>query len=100
MRISDWSSDVCSSDLHRPVDLRRYLEVLFLQQLIEPRQVLRGGAAGHMVQRQHGVGLAAAEVGLQFDDGVTAAPCQPLGCADQEGAEAVRQVGAARKSVV
>src|SRR3546814_15189915 len=50
-----------------------------------------------MVQRQHGVGLAAAEVGLQFDDGVTAAPCQPLGCADQEGAEAVRQVGAAEE---
>src|SRR3546814_6793900 len=49
MRISDWSSDVCSSDLHRP---------------------LRGGAGKHPGAAQVGTGepLADPAAGLAFHD--------------------------------
>src|SRR3546814_12841828 len=41
MRISDWSSDVCSSDLHHDArDQKRIANRIFMRR--EPRYVLRG----------------------------------------------------------
>src|SRR3546814_6616894 len=41
MRISDWSSDVCSSDLTatRLHDLKRRLHATFFQPVLQPRQI-------------------------------------------------------------
>ena len=41
------------------------------QELIETRQVLCRPPPAHVIERQHGVRLAAAEIGLQFDHRVS-----------------------------
>ena len=69
----------------------------FGQQLIEARQILHRRPADHVIERQHRVGLAAAEVGLQLDDRIAARARQPLGGADQQVAQAVGQIGAAEE---
>ena len=57
-----------------------------------------GGCAGEqVVQRQHRVGLAAAEVGLQLHHRVAAPPAEPLHGADQHLPQARGQVGATEK---
>src|SRR3546814_12480617 len=51
MRISDWSSDVCSSDLCRDHDIE-------LARLRVGQQLLNGGAQDHARPRDGGVGIA------------------------------------------
>jgi hypothetical protein len=48
-------------------------------------------------ERQHRVGLAAAEVGLELDDRVATRARQPLHGAGQEPPQAVGEVGAAEE---
>src|SRR3546814_2310192 len=48
MRISDWSSDVCSSDLHRHAELAAQL----VDQLLQVALFLRVQAGGRLVQHQ------------------------------------------------
>src|SRR3546814_12529237 len=50
MRISDWSSDVCSSDLRIPVKSRELFERVELQAVQAPF------AIGHHIVGEHGVG--------------------------------------------
>src|SRR3546814_14674210 len=70
MRISDWSSDVCSSDLHKTLPLPSYVEVTALD---TGRTILvRVNDRGPMVtDRLIGLSLGAAEQ-LGIADGVTA----------------------------
>ena len=57
-------------------------------------QRARGNAGAEVVEREHRVGLAAAEVGLQLHDRVAAAAREPLHRADEHPLEALGQVGA------
>src|SRR3546814_13875405 len=70
MRISDWSSDVCSSDLHKTLPLPSYVEVTALD---TGRTILvRVNDRGPMVtDRLIGLSRGAAEQ-LGIADGVTA----------------------------
>src|SRR3546814_17528037 len=55
MRISDWSSDVCSSDLrHRPLDLRRREEArqALVEMMVQPAAAgITGEVHAGMLQR-------------------------------------------------
>ena len=62
------------ADNDRAFDSRRHGYAVFREKLIESRQVLRRCASRHVVERKHGVGFAAAEVGLKLHYGVTARP--------------------------
>ena len=50
-----------------------------------------------MIEGQHGVGLAAAEVGLQLHDGLAALAVQALESICQQTSQALGQVGAAEE---
>src|SRR3546814_11128164 len=70
MRISDWSSDVCSSDLQLAIDLARILRLLELHQRVGEiiEAVGRALAVGHLlviiVESDRGeAGLAFVEIG-------------------------------------
>ena len=75
----------------------RYRCAVFRQQLVEAGQVPRRSAARHVIERQHGVGLAAAEVGLKFDHRIAARAGESFSRADQKRAEAVGEIGAAEE---
>src|SRR3546814_20997212 len=49
MRISDWSSDVCSSDLRRRAAILQYISMMFIRMLVIKRN--KSGAQAH--GRQH-----------------------------------------------
>src|SRR5690606_41890720 len=57
-------------------------------------QVPRPQAGEQVVQGQHGVGLAAAEVGLELDHGVAALARQAAHGVDQQPLQALGEVGA------
>ena len=57
------------------------------------RLVIRVGGAGQVVERQHGVGLAAAEVGLEPDHRIAALAGEPHDRGDQDAAQAFRRIG-------
>ena len=67
------------------------------QHRIDAEQLAMRRAREQVVQRQHRVGLAAAEVGLELDDRIAAAAGQPPDRARQELLEALRQVRAAEE---
>ena len=46
-----------------------------------------------MIQGEHGVGLAAPEVGLQLNDGIAAPTREAVDCSDQQALQAFREVG-------
>ena len=79
------------------VDAVRHAQPMLFEKLVEARQVLRRRRTSHVVKRQHRVGFAATEIGLKFNDWIAAAAGQPLGCTDQQCAEAFRQIRAAKK---
>src|SRR3546814_5911285 len=61
MRISDWSSDVCSSDLSLPrdADIRRELArnlIAQAQAKLDARQAMADAAFGHVLKGDLGVG--------------------------------------------
>ena len=75
----------------------RYRRAVLRQKLVEAGQIPRRRSAGHMIKRQHGVGLAAAKIGLKLDHRIAARVGESLGGADQKRAEAVGEVGAAKE---
>ena len=77
------------ADHNRAVDVLRHRCAVLRKQLIETGQVPRRRSACHVVERQHGMGFAAAEVGLKLDHRVAAGAGESLGRADQKRAEAV-----------
>src|SRR3546814_14437818 len=75
MRISDWSSDVCSSDLGRqPLDLAVYLAAQSLQ-LVDPREVLRAARLRDIAGERlsHVLNVAEADRLPALDRGIDAA---------------------------
>ena len=52
--------------------LRQLLDLGFLHHRIDADQLTRSGAGEQMIQRQHRVRLAAAEVGLELHDRIAA----------------------------
>ena len=82
---------------NRAIDALRHRCVVLRKQLIETWQVPCWSSACHVMKRQHGVGLAAAEVGLKFDHRIAARAGEPPGSADQKRAESVGKVGAAEE---
>jgi hypothetical protein len=50
-----------------------------------------------MIERQHGVGLAAAEIGLQLDHRIAALSCQAQHAVDEQAFEALGKKGAVKK---
>ena len=52
---------------------------------LDARQLARRVAAGEVVEREHRVGLAAAEVGLELDDRVAALACETPDGVDAAG---------------
>ena len=65
------------------------------QQGVDASQLAQGDAVSAEVeQREHRVGLAAAEVGLQLHDRVAAPAGEPLHRADEHLREALGQIGA------
>ena len=62
-------------------------------QRLDARQAARRLRAGQMPQRQHRVGLAAAEIGLQLDHRVAALLAEPAHGVGQEALQPVGQVG-------
>src|SRR3546814_4890561 len=66
MRISDWSSDVCSSDLarrHRPVADHRDRAAGLVLQPVRDRKAERGADRGRRMRRPERVVLALAALG-------------------------------------
>ena len=82
------------ADQDRAVDVLRYRCAVLRKQLIETGQIPRRRSACHVIERQHGVGFAAPEVGLKFDHRIAARAGESLGRAYQKRAEAVGEVGA------
>ena len=80
-----------------PADLVRNAQSLLGEQLVQARQVVHWRLADHVVERQHRVRLAAAEVGLQLNDRIAGLARQPLRRALQQPAQAVRQIGPAEE---
>ena len=60
----------------------------------DPRQVLRRHTRGQVIQGDHAVGLAAAEIRLQFDDGIAATARQPPRRPHQQIPQTLGQIGA------
>src|SRR3546814_16777461 len=80
MRISDWSSDVCSSDLSR--GLRgKPLAGAFLAVLAAASREFRGALQGFVLQRLQGLGegLAHVRAALRIDQPVLLHQVQGLG---------------------
>jgi hypothetical protein len=69
----------------------------FADHLLHPGQLRRRLAREEVIQREHGVGLAAAEVRLELNHWVAALPGEPADRPDQQPLEAVGQVGAAEE---
>jgi len=65
-----------------------------LQHRLDACQVGGGGAGEEVVERQHGVRLAAAEVGLQLDDRITARAGEALQGVGEQVGQAVGEEGA------
>src|SRR3546814_2414412 len=116
MRISDWSSDVCSSDLRRHVASNHHLDCLgfgVLHRDLLTRLV--AAVAELLVQRPLGTGghvesLAEGDAGLfafrgvadgigtEEEGGAVAAGCFPARAVDAQGAGRQRRAEADRKS--
>ena len=62
-----------------------------------PTSSVGDDAREQVVEREHRVGLAAAEVGLELDDGVAALATEPLDGADEHAFQALGEVGAAEE---
>ncbi|MND29040.1 hypothetical protein D3C80_195390 [compost metagenome] len=58
---------------------------------------MRTDATSHMVERQHRMGFAAAEIGLQLDHWITACSGQAFCSPRQQSAETVGEVGPAEE---
>src|SRR3546814_1892002 len=58
MRSSDWSSDVCSSDLVRPQDALDRVGAIVAVGFVQPADAVVGGRHEHQVARAPGVELA------------------------------------------
>src|SRR3546814_18141237 len=69
MRISDWSSDVCSSDLDKDQFLRQVSHELKtpLASLREGAELLREGSLGALTPRQHEVAGILAESTIELE---------------------------------
>ena len=50
-----------------------------------------------MIESDHGVRLAATEIGLQVDDGISTIAAEPTRCTSQQLAKPVRQVSASKE---
>ena len=85
------------ADHHRPAHPRRHRRAVFGQELVEARQVSRRRPSRHVVEGEHGVGLAAAEVGLKLHHRIAPRAGEPAGGTDEERAQAVGQVGASEE---
>ena len=68
-----------------------------LQHGVDAQQLARGRAGEQVIERQHRVRLAAAEVGLELHDRVAALPGEALHRADEQALEALGEVGAAEE---
>ena len=73
------------------------LQAVLGQDLLDAGQLARPGPAGQVVERDQGVGLAAAEVGLELDDGVATGPGEPPGRPGDQVADPLGDEGAAEE---
>ena len=69
----------------------------FLHHGINADQFLRGGPRREVIEREHRVRLAAAEIGLELHDRITARAVEALNRSDQEPPQALREISAAEK---
>src|SRR3546814_1465778 len=94
MRISDWSSDVCSSDLRQPVVEESQVELARLEDLRDPAvEVLRRGIVARF-RMPPGTGELRAVLGLQKSDQCHLPPVVPSrmpGCPRQPGPSRARR---------
>ena len=86
--------DAVAHQNHGPVHVRQRRHAGFPHQCIDAGQLARGNAGAEVVEREHRVGLAAAEVGLKLHDRVAAAAREPLHRAGEHPLEALGQIGA------
>ena len=77
--------------------LRQLLDIGFLHHGINADKFLRSRAGKEVIQRQHRVRLAAAEVGLELHDRIAACAVETLDRPDQEPSQAFGEIGAAEE---
>ena len=68
-----------------------------LHDVVDTVQLAGLGAGKEVIEGEHGVGLAAAEVGLQLHDGFAALAVQALQSICQQAAQTLGEVGAAEE---
>ena len=78
---------------HHPISLGEGLHASFSQHRVHSRELAGADPREQVVEGQHRVGLAAAEVGLELDHRVAAGPGHPLDASHQQALEAVGEVG-------
>src|SRR5581483_6722983 len=76
--------------LHR----RQLADASVSQDRVDAEQLARRRAAEQVIKGKHRVGLAATEVGLELDDGITLLARETLDGADEQLLQTVRQVSA------
>ena len=82
---------------HDALDRRELGDLGLLQHRVDAEQLAGGGPGEEVVEREHGVGLAAAEVGLELHHRVAAVAGEPAHRADQQALQALGEIGAAEE---
>ena len=85
------------ADEHGAIRLRQRADPRILEQLIDAEQILCRRTSGDVVEREQGVRLAAAEVGLQVDDRIAAVAVEAFDRLGQQLAQALSDEGAAEE---
>ena len=98
VRLGDWvAGRDAVADEDDSVDPRQFGHFGSLHDVVDAVQLAGLRAREQVIESEHGVGLAAAEVGLQLHDGLAALAVQALQSICQQTCQALGQVGAAEE---
>ena len=79
---------------HDAARRRKLIGLRLLQNGVDPVQLSGGCPGEQVIQRQHGVGLATAEVRLELNDGIAASAREAADGPNQQPLQAFRQIRA------